>query len=123
MAKRLGAVLVLVALSGCGDALKELLPHASCNAAAAFTCQDYSGPGGAALTNFQTACTAPATYSTAECVTTSRVGSCTYNPITGVSLATRFYSGSTSTWTVSTATAACNLLGTTAGVSVAFTPG
>jgi uncharacterized protein YceK len=35
MAKRLGAVLVLVALSGCGDIIKELLTTASCNNATA----------------------------------------------------------------------------------------
>jgi hypothetical protein len=123
MVKRLGAVLVLVALSGCGDAIKDLLPHASCNVAAAFTCEDYNGPGGTALTNFQAACTAPATYSTAECATANRVGSCTYNPVTGVSLATRFYSGGLSTWTIDTATAACTALGVSAGgVSVRFTP-
>jgi hypothetical protein len=126
MVKKLGTLIVLVALTGCGsDAIKDLLPHASCNAAAAFTCQDYSGPGGAALTNFQSACAAPATYSSAECAVANRIGSCTYNPIPGVSLATRYYSGASSPWTAGssgTAAAACTAAGTAAGVPTTFTP-
>jgi hypothetical protein len=124
MTKRLGAVLVLVMLSGCGDVLKELLTTASCNNATAGLCLDYSGPSGTSLTRFETSCaTSLGTNSTAACTTTNRIGSCTYAPFTGVSESIRYYSGALTPWTVSTATTACTAAGVNAGVSVSFTPG
>jgi hypothetical protein len=125
MTKRLGAVLVLVALSGCGNILKELLTTASCNVPAAATCLDYSGPSGTALDRFETSCTTTpgGTNSTAPCTATNRIGSCTYAPFTGVSESIRYYSGALSPWTVSTATTACTAAGNSAGVNVTFTPG
>jgi hypothetical protein len=124
MVKRLGAVLVMVALSGCGDVIKELLTTASCNIATASTCLDYSGPSGTALTQFETSCaTSLGSNSAAACTATNRIGSCTLSPFTGINEAIRYYSGAPTSWTISSATTACTTAGTQAGVSATFTPG
>jgi uncharacterized protein YceK len=124
MTKRLGAVLVLVLLSGCGDVLKELLTTASCNNATAGICMDYSGPSGTALTRFETSCaTSLGTNSAAACTATNRIGSCTLSPFTGVSEVIRYYSGAPTPWTVSLATTNCTAAGVNAGVAATFTPG
>jgi hypothetical protein len=123
MAKRLGAVLVLVALSGCGDIIKELLTTASCNNATAGICLDYSGPSGTSLTRFETSCaTSLGHNSTAACTAANRFGSCSYTPFTGVTEAIRYYSGAPVPWTDTSARANCTAAGTSAGVSVTFTP-
>ena len=124
MVKRLGAVLVLVALSGCGDAIKELLTTASCNNATAGICMDYSGPSGTSLTRFETNCaTSLGTNSAVACSATNRIGSCSLSPFTGVTEAIRYYSGAPTPWTIASATTACTAAGTKAGVSATFTPG
>jgi hypothetical protein len=124
MTKRLGAVLVLVALSGCGDAVKELLTTASCNVATASLCLDYSGLTGPSLTWFETHCaTALGNNSSAACASTNRIGSCTLSPITGITEVIRYYSVGPTPWTVPTATTACTAAGTSASVSATFTPG
>jgi hypothetical protein len=120
MVKRLGIVLAVVALSGCGDVLKDLIPHASCNNTTLGTCGDLSGAVGSALTDFQSACTtAGGINGSAECPAANRIGSCTYAPFPGVGASIRYYS---SKWTLIPATAACNALATPS-VSVTFTPG
>jgi len=113
--------MVLVVLAGCGsDAIKELIPHASCNNAALGICQDVSGAVGSALTDFQTACTnAGGTNGNATCATANRAGSCTFNLAPGVSTVIRYY---LTHWTVPTATTACTAAGTAAGVTPTFTP-
>jgi hypothetical protein len=123
MMKRLGAVLVLVALSGCGDAFKEVLTTASCNLDPASSCLDYSGLTGPSLVWFETHCaTAFGHNSSAACPATSRVGSCALSPIAGINEVIRYYSVAPTPWTVSTATTACTAAGTKAGVSATFTP-
>ncbi len=124
MVKRLGAVLVLVALSGCGDVIKELLTQASCNIATAGICLDYSGPAGTSLTRFETTCaTSLGTNSSAACPGANRIGSCSLSPFTGVTEAIRYYSGAPMPWTVPLAITDCATAGTKAGVSATFTPG
>jgi hypothetical protein len=123
MMKRLGAVLVVVALSGCGDAIKELQTTASCNVATASLCLDYRGLTGPSQTWFETHCaSALGTNSSAACPTTNRIGSCTLSPITGITEVIRYYSVAPTPWTTSTAMVACTGAGTTAGVSATFTP-
>ncbi len=124
MMKRLGAVLVLVVLSGCGDAIKELMTQASCNNATAGVCWDYSGPGGTSLTRFETSCaTSLGNNSAAACSATNRIASCTLSPFTGVSQVIRYYSGTAVGWTLTMAAANCTAAGTQAGVPATFTPG
>jgi hypothetical protein len=108
----IAAAVFVVALAGCGDALQELLPHASCNNPGLGTCQDYSGPGGTALTSFQDACTSAAgTNATVECTPTNRIGSCTIpTGVPGVTTATRYYA---SLWSAATAQAQCTAAGGT----------
>ncbi len=121
MVKKLGTVMILVALTGCGgDAIKELIPHASCTNAALATCQDFSGAVGSARTEFQNACTtAGGTNGSADCATANRAGSCTLALAPGVSTVTRYY---TPTWNATTAQTACTAAGTAAGVTPTFTP-
>jgi hypothetical protein len=108
----IAAVFFVVALAGCGDTLQELLPHASCNNTSLGTCQDYSGPGGTALTTFQDACTTAAgTNASTECTLTSRVGSCSIpTGVPGVTTAMRYYA---SIWNATTAQAQCSAAGGT----------
>jgi len=116
VATRIGAVLVVVALTGCGDTIQDLLPHASCTNATLATCQDYGGPGGSPLATFEAACTnAGGLNGSAACPAANRVGSCSIpTGVPGVTLVTRFY---TPPWDVNTAAANCT------GLQGSFTPG
>jgi hypothetical protein len=114
--RRIGAVLVVVALCGCGSTLQDLLPRASCSNTTLGTCQDFQGPGGTALTTFQDACTsAGGTNGPAECPAASRVGSCSIpTGVPGVTTTTRSYAP---LWSAATAQAQCT------GAGWVFTPG
>ena len=112
MVKRLGVVLAVVALTGCGSAAKKLIPHASCNLPSSGSCVDSSGLTGSNLSDFQSLCTgAGGTNSSAECPTASLMGYCTISTgLPGVDQILRFY---TPTWDAYAAEVECSSQGGT----------
>jgi hypothetical protein len=97
MVNRLGVVIAVVALAGCGSgAAKKLIPHASCNVPGAGYCLDMNGLAGSNLTDFQSACTGGGgTNGSAACPTASLMGYCTVSTgLPGVDEIIRFYTPS-----------------------------
>jgi hypothetical protein len=95
MVNRLGVVIAVVALAGCGSgAAKKLIPHASCSVPSGGYCLDMNGLAGANLTDFQSACTGGGgTNSSAACPTASLMGYCTVaTGLPGIDEIMRFYS-------------------------------
>jgi len=102
------AVLVAAMLgAGCGDLIEDILPsRGSCSTATPRTCTDYTGAAWSAPGTGSQTCTAAgmgATYSSAACSATGRVGSCVVNSGQSSEVVLRFYPPSTT----ATAQAAC----------------
>ncbi|MBK8695475.1 MAG: hypothetical protein IPN17_25180 [Deltaproteobacteria bacterium] len=104
------SMMVLVAAmlgAGCGDLIEDILPsRGSCSTATPRTCTDYTGAAWSAPGTGSQTCTAAgmgATYSSAACSTSGRVGSCVVNSGQSSEVVLRFYPPSTT----ATAQAAC----------------
>ncbi len=105
---KLTTVVVLAVLgAGCGDVLNDILPSkGSCTIPSPRSCTDYTGSAWNTPTSGSGTCAAVgggATFSSAACATTGRVGSCVVNDGASSEVVLRFYPPSTT----ATAQAAC----------------
>jgi uncharacterized protein YceK len=103
----LAALLLGLLGSGCGNVLDDILPSkGSCTVPSPRSCTDYTGGAWSTPSSGSRACAAVgsgATYSSAACATSGRVGSCVVNSGETSEIVLRFYPPSTA----ATAQAAC----------------
>ncbi len=103
------ALTAVVLAFGCGDVFDDILPSkGSCTIPSPRACTDYTGSAWSTPSSGSRACAAVgngATYSSAACSTSGRVGSCVVNSGQASEVVMRFYPPSTT----ATAQAICGM--------------